>query len=177
MLKELLDTNNIYSYRDPFFIGEHDIIQEIEYVYDAANDIMVKNPKIDITNFFYIYAKPRGTEKIVKAMKSGTTDYYYYRYRNNQYDYAFLSAIDPTKLYTVGRWNEGVFTESYLYDFMSEQEIELDNRVQELIINDSIMKINDTSIAVMKDVYNPALGGTVDYYPMNFIEMDNIGKL
>ena len=30
MLGKILNTSNIYSYRDPFFIGEHDIVLENE---------------------------------------------------------------------------------------------------------------------------------------------------
>jgi hypothetical protein len=39
------------------------------------------------------------------------------------------------------------------------------------------VEVNDVAIAAMREIDVPALGGTVDYYPMKFIEMNNVGKL
>jgi len=48
------------------FIGEHDIIKEIEYVYDSLNDTWVRNPKIDLIKFYNLHVQKRSIEKIVK---------------------------------------------------------------------------------------------------------------
>jgi hypothetical protein len=79
---------------------------------------MVKNPKVDITNFFYVYSKPRNTEEILKARKFATTNYYYYKYYNDNNDYAFLSIVDPTKLYMV---DDKEINRKYYYDFANKK--------------------------------------------------------
>ena len=176
-IKSTFDTiSNIYLEDIPArqFIGEHNIIQEIEYVYDSEHDKIVKNPKVDITNFFYVYSKPRNTEEILKARKFATTNYYYYKYYNDKNDYAFLSIVDPTKLYVV---DDKEINRKYYYDFANKKQIELNNRNKELTINDNIVEVNDVAIAAMREIDVPALGGIVDYYPMKFIEMNNVGKL
>jgi hypothetical protein len=48
------------------FIGHHDVIKEIEYVYDKENDKWYKNPKIDIIEFYNLYASKRTNEKIIE---------------------------------------------------------------------------------------------------------------
>ena len=55
MLGELLDTNNIYSYRDPFFIGEHDVILENEF------EIITFTHKVLNRNIFAIGALKAAT--------------------------------------------------------------------------------------------------------------------
>lgn len=47
------------------FIGEHDIIKELEYVYDGTQ--WVKNPKIDVLEFYTLSAQKRSIEKIKLA--------------------------------------------------------------------------------------------------------------
>lgn len=55
MLGELLDTNNIYSYREPFFIGEHDIVLENEF------EIITFTHKVLNRNIFAIGALKAAT--------------------------------------------------------------------------------------------------------------------
>lgn len=47
------------------FIGEHNVIREIEYVYDSKSRTWLKNPKVDILEFYYIFAQKRSTENVV----------------------------------------------------------------------------------------------------------------
>ena len=46
------------------FIGEHDIIKEILYVYDQENKQWVRNPKLDILSILGVSAQRRSIEKI-----------------------------------------------------------------------------------------------------------------
>ena len=46
------------------FIGEHDVIKEITYVYDKDKKQWIKNPKLDILSFLEISAQKRNIEKI-----------------------------------------------------------------------------------------------------------------
>lgn len=46
------------------FIGQHDVIKEITYVYDKDKKQWIKNPKLDILSFLEISAQKRNIEKI-----------------------------------------------------------------------------------------------------------------
>lgn len=45
------------------FIGEHDILQEILYVYDDENNTWVKNPKVDVLEIYSIDAERRPVQR------------------------------------------------------------------------------------------------------------------
>jgi len=83
------------------FIGEHDIIQEIEYVYDEINKKWVKNPKLDILEFYNINAAKRSVEKIRRVYTSGGVKYY-----QSKDDSMLIAAsdVDIFTLYAIGDW-------------------------------------------------------------------------
>lgn len=76
------------------FIGAHDIIKEIEYV--PYNGKWVKNPKVDIIEFYTIHASKRTVEKALYNEYEGT-----YRRHSGE---AFTP--DIFDLYAIGTWKE-----------------------------------------------------------------------
>ena len=75
------------------FIGEHDIIKEIEWVkYDNQ---WYRNPKIDILEFYHINVQKRTEEKLV-------FDGYRYYTDNNKENVFDTSKADPFTLYKIG---------------------------------------------------------------------------
>lgn len=60
------------------FIGEHDIIKEITYVYDKVNKKWVRNPKLDILSFLEISAQKRNIERIQNDDTYGADDFTLY---------------------------------------------------------------------------------------------------
>jgi hypothetical protein len=75
------------------FIGEHDIIKEIEWIkYDNQ---WYRNPKIDILEFYHINVQKRTEEKLV-------FDGYRYYTDNNKENVFDTSKADPFTLYKIG---------------------------------------------------------------------------
>lgn len=79
------------------FIGEHDIIKEIEYVYDSTNNIWVRNPKIDLIKFYNLHVQKRSIEKIVER------DKIYYKDKDYTEE---LKDQDIFTLYALGTWEQ-----------------------------------------------------------------------
>lgn len=79
------------------FIGEHDIIKEIEYVYDSLNDTWVRNPKIDLIKFYNLHVQKRSIEKIVKYGGK------YYKDKDHTQE---LKNQDIFTLYALGEWKQ-----------------------------------------------------------------------
>ena len=75
------------------FIGEHDIVQEIEWV--EYNGQYYRNPKIDILEFYHINVQKRTEEKIVYDGNKYYTD-------NNKTNLFDITKADPFTLYKVG---------------------------------------------------------------------------
>lgn len=82
------------------FIGEHDIIQEIEYVYHPVRKQWIKNPKIDILEFYYIYASKRSIEKVISKNNN------FYQDKKGTIEINKSNA-DLFTLYQVGTWEQG----------------------------------------------------------------------
>lgn len=76
------------------FIGEHDLIQEIEYV-KSNKGVWRKNPKVDIIEFFEISAECRDVQNIVKS----NNKYYLDKSLTRE-----LTNPDDFTLYRVGDW-------------------------------------------------------------------------
>lgn len=103
------------------FIGEHDIIQEIEYIYDSSKKIWVKNPKVDILQFYFIHASKRAVEKLIKDTDTGK----YYQDKDKKVEVVFykddsnatVATIDPFSLYAIGDWKKEVAYNPYRADW------------------------------------------------------------
>ncbi len=82
------------------FIGEHDIIKEIEYVYYDLNNkrIWVRNPKIDLIKFYNLHVQKRSIEKIVEKDKGQ-----YYKDKDKTQP---LKDQDIFTLYALGIWKQ-----------------------------------------------------------------------
>lgn len=79
------------------FIGEHDILKEIEYVYDSNNNIWVRNPKIDLIKFYNLHVQKRSIEKIVEYNNK------YYKDKDHTQE---LKNQDVFTLYALGIWGK-----------------------------------------------------------------------
>ena len=129
------------------FIGEHDIIKEIEYIQDY-DGTWLKNPKIDIVKFFYLHGFKRTSEKL--KYENGK----YYQDRNNQIELNPKNS-DQFTIYKVGEWsniNSGYapgrpkydFTLQYYKDFFNNKEY---NIAEENAYNPYIY-INNSQVSV-----------------------------
>lgn len=78
------------------FIGEHDILKEIEYVYDSGT--WVRNPKIDLIKFYNLHVQKRSIEKIVEKDKGQ-----YYKDKDKTQP---LKDQDIFTLYALGIWEQ-----------------------------------------------------------------------
>lgn len=145
------------------FIGEHNVIQEIEYVYDSKKKQWLKNPKIDILEFYYIYASKRTTENIIYE------DGKYWQDRMKTIEINRDNA-DPFSLYKVGYWTAGpgpssegnigynpgrqswTFTVEGYEDFYNNKYYSRydANKVEQyqpwLQVNNNVLSVNDTQV-------------------------------
>lgn len=80
------------------FIGEHDILKEIEYVHDSDNKTWVRNPKIDLIKFYNLHVQKRSIEKIVEKDKGQ-----YYKDKDKTQP---LKDQDIFTLYALGIWEQ-----------------------------------------------------------------------
>lgn len=143
------------------FIGHHDVIKEIEYVYDKENDKWYKNPKIDIIEFYNLYASKRTNEKIIEK------DNIYYQDKDCRIP--LPDSKDIFTLYQVGTWEATgsgsmgpgygpsrptyKFTIKSYKDFFNDKEYLISSDVnvyQPFIeINNSQISLNDTQVFTM----------------------------
>lgn len=139
------------------FIGEHNIIQEIEYVYHPVRKEWVKNPKIDILEFYYIYASKRSIEKVVHQ------DNKYYQDKQCLKEINELNA-DLFTLYQVGYWEQGSISnmgnigynpgrQNWTFNIEGYQDFSnnkyyhsKENYKPEIQINDNIISVEDIQI-------------------------------
>lgn len=130
------------------FIGEHNIIQEIEYVQDDQG-VWLKNPKIDIIKFYYIHATKRSNENI-KAINNNNTLVYY------QDMDATIPLLNPDifTLYRVGDWEHIVdynpYRSYYKFNTFSYQDFANNQSIMEyqplIKINDSIVSLENIEV-------------------------------
>lgn len=160
------------------FIGEHDIIQEIEYVSYKNNEgqtIYIKNPKVDITMFYYIYARIRNEEPIEKHL--GRSGYYYYR-RSDE-DCSKLLYPDKTVLYKIKQYSNNQLTgETEYVDYSSGQAVEFNitDRENKLFVNGNNSFILEDTNLIINSV-SDALGGTISYYPIKNLKFDDLDTI
>lgn len=139
------------------FIGEHDIIQEIEYVYDQVNKRWVKNPKLDILEFYNINAAKRSVEKIRRVYTSSGTKYYQSKDDSMEID---ISDIDLFTLYQIGDWKHIVDYNPYrsywefqpytYHDFYAAKDVSSEEA--NIQINDNTVNMDDIKVF---DMYRP----------------------
>lgn len=132
------------------FIGEHDIIQEIEYVYDSKSGVWKKNPKLDILEFYNISASKRSSEKVRRVYSGSGTKYYQSIDDSSELD---INNVDVFTLYQVGNWTKVVdynpyrsywkFTPHTYHDFYSSKDVP--NNDATIQIDDGYLNINDTT--------------------------------
>lgn len=86
------------------FIGEHDVIKEIEYVYDSNTGTWVRNPKVDLIKFYNINIQKRSIEKVVgeKVFENGQQVWKYYK--DKEKHYPLEEDKDIFTLYACGEW-------------------------------------------------------------------------
>lgn len=86
------------------FIGEHDVIKEIEYVYDSNTGAWVRNPKVDLIKFYNINIQKRSIEKVVgeKVFENGQQVWKYYK--DKEKHYPLEEDKDIFTLYACGEW-------------------------------------------------------------------------
>lgn len=164
------------------FIGKHNIIQEIEYIWNPDLEEYIKNPKVDITMFYYVYARLRNEEII--QQHAGRNGYYYYR--NSDTDCAKLIYPDKTVLYRIKYYSNDQFTRETEYvDFSSGQAVEFD-----IADRENILTVNgNNTFTLLKDNYNQegnsliintvsdAIGGTVDYHPVKHLRFEDLNTI
>lgn len=115
------------------FIGEHDIIKEILYVYDQENKQWVRNPKLDILSILGVSAQRRSIEKIQT---------------NDNFE------VDNLVLYAEGVWmqkdqynpsrKEMTFKINKYKDFFNNKEYSADDYQPFISVDGSQVSIEDT---------------------------------
>lgn len=130
------------------FIGYHDIIQEIEYVYDATKNKWLKNPKVDIIEFYNLYASKRSIEKV--KIKDGV----YYQDRNCKV--ALPQDKDLFTIYQVGDWtlkaqynpsrSNYEFITSKYKDFFNNKEYLIAEYQPFISVNNSQVSVSDIQV-------------------------------
>lgn len=115
------------------FIGEHDIIKEILYVYDQENKQWVRNPKLDILSILGISAQRRSIEKIQT---------------NDNFE------VDNLVLYAEGVWmqkdqyspsrKEMTFKINKYKDFFNNKEYSADDYQPFISVDGSQVSVEDT---------------------------------
>lgn len=86
------------------FIGEHDVIKEIEYVYDGNTGTWVRNPKIDLIKFYNINIQRRSIEKIVGEQVYENNKKVWKYYKDKEKKYQLEENKDIFTLYALGEW-------------------------------------------------------------------------
>lgn len=115
------------------FIGEHNIIKEILYVYDQENEQWIRNPKLDILSILGVSAQRRSIEKI-------------------QTDDIF--EVDNLVLYAEGTWTqkdqynpsrkEMTFKINKYKDFFNNKEYSANDYQPSISIDGSQVSVEDT---------------------------------
>lgn len=142
------------------FIGEHDIIKEIEYI--KYENSWYRNPKIDILTFYYINAQKRTEEKLIQFENTYYTD----NAKKNEFDFV---AADPFTLYKIGSgytitpvgdveigYNPSrakyTFNATHYYDFFNKETYPLKLYTPYITINGEQVSVADTEVF---DLFKP----------------------
>ena len=138
------------------FIGEHDILKEIEYIKNSQGE-WVKNPKVDLIKFFNLSAQKRSIEKIVAQL---TPDYKVIYFKDKDKKEPLGDDKDIFTLYACGDWvpkKTPTDDASYLpydrfnWDFVVDHYVDFannDERIKEyqpfIMFNGSQVSVEDT---------------------------------
>ena len=143
-----IDNVNVVEYPARQFIGEHDILQEIEGI--KIDNQYESNPKIELLDFFWIHASKRPIEKVVYSAGSYYTDM---NCTNKLVD------KDPFTLYAVGTWtlnNEyGPYHKDYVFNISYYMDFNTNTRYKEY---DATVYMNGNSIN-LEDIVTYTLEG------------------
>lgn len=95
--------DNVYINEVPVqqFIGEHDIIKEIEYIKDLDGN-WVKNPKVDLLKFYNISVQKRSIEKITSRTNKNFEKEYF---KDKDQQVPLEDNPDLFTLYACGTWS------------------------------------------------------------------------
>ena len=123
------------------FIGEHDILKELLYVYDNNNDTWIKNPKTELIEIYRIDVEKRPLQRLNLANKS--------------------LCIDPFLIYELGAFEEqiGVSPSRPTQSFILEEYYDAYNNIS-----------YDNSTANKKRIYEPFISINNNIVSVNEIE-------
>lgn len=142
------------------FIGEHDILRNIEYVHDSNKHQWIKNPKVSIVNIYDFTLQKRDCEKLV------IKDNKYYLDAQCTISFDPASA-DPFTIYACGTWGGAnyrpgytnvEFTTEYYYDFYNEKRYEAAEYAVSAQLDKEIISVKETGQYSIK---NPDLFTTL----------------
>jgi hypothetical protein len=83
------------------FIGEHNIINEIEKVWSEKEQSWIKNPKVDLIDIYGLTLRERQIERLIESNGKFYTD----AALQNEFN---VDAADPFTLYALGHWQKTV---------------------------------------------------------------------
>lgn len=133
------------------FIGEHDVLKEIEYVWDGKN--WIKNPKLDILEIYTLSAQKRSIEKVkVKLNEAGKV-----YYKDKDCTTPLEENKDIFTLYACGDWYQKKYGnindpsykpyDRFNWDFKLDTYIDFSDDSESRTYNPYIW-INDSQISV-----------------------------
>lgn len=151
------------------FIGEHNILEEIEYVYDEDSETMIKNPKLDIVFFYYLHATARNQLTVYEY------DNIKYKYWDNIQSEANVQLNNPelSTLYKV----EDVYDDlnKYYWDYKNNTRIAINDVSKTIYLNDTEIELYDNGQPF--EVYNPAMNTNVPYTPFKPLYLTNLENI
>lgn len=137
------------------FIGEHDILKEIEYIKDNKGN-WVKNPKIDLLEFYHISAQRRSIEKITSQLNE---NFQYEYFKDKDKKEPLGENKDIFTLYACGEWvnkkppiddNSYLPYERFNWEFNTDHYVDFavnDENIKEyqpyIMVNDSQVSVED----------------------------------
>lgn len=144
-----IDNVNITEVPTQQFIGEHNILSNILDI-KLEDNTYIKNPKVELIDFYWIHAMKRPVEKVVY---SGG---FYYVDRDCK---VRLTYQDPFTLYAVGTWIPGTQYNPYLQDYEFKVSYYIDfNTGERYKTYDTTLYINDNQVDV-EDVVTYSIDG------------------
>ena len=95
------------------FIGEHDILQELLYVYDSSNSIWVKNPKTELIEIYRIDVEKRPLQRLDLKDKSLCIDPFLVYELGTYKDEIGASPSRPAQSFTIEEYYDAYNNISY----------------------------------------------------------------
>lgn len=136
-----IDNVNIIEVPTRQFIGEHNILQEIQEI--KIDNEYKNNPKVELLDFFWIHASKRPVEKVVYLGGS---------YYSDMACTIRITNPDPFTLYAVGTWTLDKEYNKYHKDYVfnTQYYIDLNTNIKyntydaTLYINDNPVNLDET---------------------------------